>query len=155
MLTSKTWTTTHIRCIIVRVSIYKNSQPVEESIVGKHRPCKETNRSIASCHTQTHTYNTLTSIPWRSLRKVSKKIARPRNWSWFPNTGPRMEAEMRWDVSRQFQTRFCGQQWWQQAEMVNTNIWTRWHKAFWWIEHDTPFSKHFSDQWIFVCFTVM
>lgn len=32
--------------------------------------------------------HTLTSIPWRSLRKVSKKIARPTNWSWFPNTGP-------------------------------------------------------------------
>lgn len=55
MQTSKTWATTHIRRIIVRVSIYKNGQPVEESIVGKHGPCKETSWSIASSHTL-HTY---------------------------------------------------------------------------------------------------
>lgn len=46
---------THIRGIIVRVSIYKHSQPVEESIVGKHGPCGETRASVASSRTK-HTY---------------------------------------------------------------------------------------------------
>lgn len=94
MPANKTWAATHIRCIIVRVSIYKHGQPVEASIVGKHGPCGETSGSVAQ-----HTH-TLTSIPWRSLRKVSTKIARPTNWSWFPNTGPRMEAEMGWDMTQ-------------------------------------------------------
>lgn len=48
--------TTHIRGIVVRVSIYKHSQPLEEGIVGKHRPCKETSRSIARTHTDRHTH---------------------------------------------------------------------------------------------------
>lgn len=40
---------------MVRVSIYKHSQPVEESIVGKHGPCRETRASVASSCTS-HTY---------------------------------------------------------------------------------------------------
>lgn len=83
---------THVCSIIVRISVYENGQTVEVSIVGKHGPCRE-NKAVKRSHT-------LTSIPWRSLRNVSKKIARPKNWSWLPNTGPRMEAEMRRDVSR-------------------------------------------------------
>lgn len=149
MLTGKTWATTHIRCIIIRVSIYKHGQPVEVSIVGKHRPCKETSRKI----TLSHTHYTLTSIPWRSLRKVSKKIARPRYWSWFPNTGPRMEVEMRWDMSRQLQTSLW--------PALRTRSWQDEHKhnghedrkLFWWSEHIEcslklsllQFSKHFSE----------
>lgn len=35
------------------------------------------------------TTHLLTSIPCRSLRKVSTKIARPTKWSWFPKIGPK------------------------------------------------------------------
>lgn len=51
----KTWATTHISSIIVRVSIYKYGQPMEESIVGKDWSCKETSLSILPTNTL-HTY---------------------------------------------------------------------------------------------------
>lgn len=55
MPTIKTRVSTHVGGIIVRVSIYKHSQPVEESIVGKDGPCRETRASVASGCTS-HTY---------------------------------------------------------------------------------------------------
>lgn len=46
---------THVGGIIVRVSIYKHGQPVEESVAGKDGPCNETRASVASSCTS-HTY---------------------------------------------------------------------------------------------------
>lgn len=57
MPTRKTWATTHVRRLIVRVSIYKNSQALEVSSVGEHGPWKETSRSTrqsARTHNKQH-----------------------------------------------------------------------------------------------------
>lgn len=75
---------THIRSLIVRVCVYKNSQPKEIGTTAKHGACRER---------RTREYGTLTSIPCRSLRKVSTKIARPTKWSWFPKTGPKWKYD--------------------------------------------------------------
>lgn len=75
---------THIRSLIIRVCVYKNGQPMEIGTTSKHGACRER---------RTHEYGTLTSIPWRSLRKVSTKIARPIKWSWFPKTGPKWKYD--------------------------------------------------------------
>lgn len=45
MLRRRAAARTHVCGIIVRVSIYENGQAVEVSIVGKHRPCRESRRS--------------------------------------------------------------------------------------------------------------
>lgn len=56
MPTIRTRVSTHIRGIIVRVSIYKHSQAVEESIVGKHGPCGR-DRGVSGLGLRTsHTY---------------------------------------------------------------------------------------------------
>lgn len=39
--TRKTSAPTHVGSVIVRVSIYKNRQPVEQSMVGKQRPWRQ------------------------------------------------------------------------------------------------------------------
>ncbi len=75
---------THIRSLIVRVCVYKNGQPKEIGTTAKHGACRER---------RTREYGTLTSIPCRSLRKVSTKIARPTKRSWFPKTGPKWKYD--------------------------------------------------------------
>lgn len=84
---------THVSRLIVMVGVYKKGEAVELGIAAKHRPCKGKNHVKS-----TSQIAALTSIPWRSLRKVSTNKARPTKWSWFPKTGPEWKAKsLRYD----------------------------------------------------------